>query len=110
MLRMRHIYLHMIKLFKKHTPDEVAIESIFYGTNVQSMLKLGRAQGIAIAADLTCEMPVTEYAPRKIKQAVTGNGNASKEHVATTVGKAAEHIYSIYVFRCFRCTGSNFMP
>ncbi|WP_419241665.1 crossover junction endodeoxyribonuclease RuvC [Cardinium endosymbiont of Nabis limbatus] len=86
MLRMRHIYLHMIELLQKHAPDEVAIESIFYGTNVQSMLKLGRAQGVAIAAALACEIPVTEYAPRRIKQAVTGNGNASKEQVATMVG------------------------
>lgn len=86
MLRMRHIYLHMMALFQKHAPDEVAIESIFYGTNVQSMLKLGRAQGVAIAAALGCEIPVTEYAPRKVKQAVTGNGNASKEQVATMVG------------------------
>ncbi|WP_243516908.1 MULTISPECIES: crossover junction endodeoxyribonuclease RuvC [unclassified Candidatus Cardinium] len=85
MLRMRHIYLHMMDLFQKHAPDEVAIESIFYGTNVQSMLKLGRAQGVAIAAALACQMPVTEYAPRKVKQAVTGNGNASKQQVATMV-------------------------
>lgn len=86
MLRMRHIYLHMMALLQKHLPDAVAIESIFYGANVQSMLKLGRAQGIAIAAALACEMPVTEYAPRKIKQAITGNGNASKEQVASMVG------------------------
>ncbi|CAH2560122.1 crossover junction endodeoxyribonuclease RuvC [Cardinium endosymbiont of Oedothorax gibbosus] len=86
MLRMRHIYLYMTELFQKHVPDEVAIESIFYGTNVQSMLKLGRAQGVAIAAALACEIPVTEYAPRKVKQAVTGNGNASKEQVAAMVG------------------------
>ncbi|MGI2261918.1 crossover junction endodeoxyribonuclease RuvC [Candidatus Cardinium hertigii] len=86
MLRMRHIYLHMVALLQKHTPDAVAIESIFYGSNVQSMLKLGRAQGVAIAAALACEMPITEYAPRKVKQAVTGNGNASKEQVAAMVG------------------------
>ncbi|WP_342264933.1 crossover junction endodeoxyribonuclease RuvC [Cardinium endosymbiont of Philonthus spinipes] len=86
MLRMRHIYVHMMALLQKHAPDEVAIESIFYGANVQSMLKLGRAQGVAIAAALACEIPVTEYAPRKVKQAVTGNGNASKEQVATMVG------------------------
>ena len=76
----------MIALLQKHAPDEVAIESIFHGTNVQSMIKLGRAQGVAIAAALACEIPVTEYAPRKVKQAVTGNGNASKEQVATMVG------------------------
>lgn len=86
MLRMRHIYLHMMELLQKHTPDAVAIESVFHGANVQSMLKLGRAQGVAIAAALACQMPVTEYAPRKIKQAVTGNGNASKAQVAAMVG------------------------
>ncbi|WP_223245914.1 crossover junction endodeoxyribonuclease RuvC [Cardinium endosymbiont of Sogatella furcifera] len=97
MLRMRHIYLHMIALLQKHAPDEVAIESIFYGTNVQSMLKLGRAQGVAIAAALACEIPVTEYAPRKVKQAVTGNGNASKEQVATMVGHLL-HIATPFTF------------
>jgi len=86
MLRMRHIYLHIVTLLQKHMPDAVAIESIFYGSNVQSMLKLGRAQGVAIAAALACEMAITEYAPRKVKQAVTGNGNASKEQVAAMVG------------------------
>ena len=63
-------------------PDEVALEAPFYGKNVQSMLKLGRAQGVAMAAALAREIPITEYAPRKIKQSVTGNGNASKEQVA----------------------------
>jgi crossover junction endodeoxyribonuclease RuvC len=63
-------------------PDEVALEAPFYGKNVQSMLKLGRAQGVAMSAALSREVPITEYAPRKVKQSVTGNGNASKEQVA----------------------------
>ena len=66
MLQIRHIYLHMIRLFEKHTSDEIAIESISYGASEQSILKLGRAQGVTIAAVLTCDMPVTEYASRKI--------------------------------------------
>jgi len=63
-------------------PDEVILEAPFYGKNIQAMLKLGRAQGVAMAAALAREVPITEYAPRKIKQAVTGHGSASKEQVA----------------------------
>ena len=63
-------------------PDEIAIEAPFFGKNVQSMLKLGRAQGVAMAAGLSREIPITEYLPKKIKMAITGNGNASKEQVA----------------------------
>ena len=85
MLRMSHIYRHIIELLQKYTPNEIAIESIFYGKNVQSMLKLGRAQGIAIAAALACNIPVTEYAPRKVKQSITGQGAASKAQVAAMV-------------------------
>lgn len=66
----------------QYLPDEVAIEAPFFGKNVQSMLKLGRAQGVAMAAVLERDIPITEYAPLKIKQAVTGNGQASKEQVA----------------------------
>ena len=62
--------------------DEIAIEAPFFGKNVQSMLKLGRAQGVAMAAGLSREIPITEYSPKKIKMAITGNGNASKEQVA----------------------------
>lgn len=87
MVRMRYIYLHMMALLETYAPNEVAIESIFYGVNVQSMLKLGRAQGVAIAAALACAIPVAEYAPRKVKQAVTGNGNASKEQVSSMVSR-----------------------
>jgi crossover junction endodeoxyribonuclease RuvC len=69
-------------LIEEYKPDEVAIEAPFFGKNVQSMLKLGRAQGVAMAAVLSRNIPITEYAPKKIKVAVTGNGNASKEQVA----------------------------
>ena len=82
MLKLQKIFQRTTSLLQQFAPDEVAIEAIFYGKNVQSMLKLGRAQGIAIAAALACEIPVTEYAPRKVKQAVTGQGNASKQQVA----------------------------
>ena len=69
-------------LIEEYHPDELAIEAPFYGKNVQSMLKLGRAQGVAYAAALSRSVPVFEYAPRKIKQAITGKGNASKEQVS----------------------------
>ncbi len=66
------------ELINDYKPDEISIEAPFYGKNVQSMLKLGRAQGVAIVAALNKEIPIIEYAPKKIKQSVTGNGNASK--------------------------------
>ena len=69
-------------IIASYLPDELAIEAPFFGKNVQSMLKLGRAQGVAIVAALTRDIPVTEYAPLKIKMAITGNGQASKEQVA----------------------------
>lgn len=68
-------------LILKHQPTTFAIEAPFFGKNVQSMLKLGRAQGVAIAAAMQHQLPVTEYSPKKVKQAITGNGNASKEQV-----------------------------
>ena len=71
-----------IELIDTHNPDEIAIEAPFFGKNVQSMLKLGRAQGVAMAAGLSRDIPITEYEPKKIKMAITGNGNASKEQVA----------------------------
>ena len=81
-LRLQHIFKHTLALVDQYHPDEIAIEAPFYGKNVQSMLKLGRAQGVAMAACLSREIPITEYSPRKIKMAITGNGNASKEQVA----------------------------
>ena len=87
MLRMHHIHVHMNELLKTYHPDEVAIEAIFYGANVQSALKLGKAQGVAIATALARQIPVAEYEPRKVKKAITGNGNASKEQVASMVNR-----------------------
>ncbi|PIB33603.1 crossover junction endodeoxyribonuclease RuvC [Gaetbulibacter sp. 5U11] len=81
-LKLKLIFERTIELIETHHPDEIAIEAPFFGKNVQSMLKLGRAQGVAMAAGLSREIPITEYAPKKIKMAITGNGNASKEQVA----------------------------
>lgn len=80
-LRLRRIYERVVDLAAQYLPDEMAIEAPFFGKNVQSMLKLGRAQGVAMAAALSRDIPITEYEPRKIKMAITGNGGASKEQV-----------------------------
>lgn len=84
-LRLKEIFDKTLDLIDTHNPDELAIEAQFFGKNVQSMLKLGRAQGVAIGAALHREVAVMEYAPRKIKQSLTGNGNASKEQVSAMV-------------------------
>lgn len=81
-VKLKLIFERTIELIETFHPDEIAIEAPFFGKNVQSMLKLGRAQGVAMAAGLSREVPVTEYSPKKIKMAITGNGNASKEQVA----------------------------
>ncbi|MDP3358551.1 MAG: crossover junction endodeoxyribonuclease RuvC [Lutibacter sp.] len=81
-LKLKLIFEHTMQLIDTYHPDEIAIEAPFFGKNVQSMLKLGRAQGVAMAAGLSREIPITEYSPKKIKMAITGNGNASKEQVA----------------------------
>ncbi len=81
-LKLRHIHERVLSIIEGFLPDELAIEAPFFGKNVQSMLKLGRAQGVAMAAALSRDIPITEYAPLKIKMAITGNGKASKEQVA----------------------------
>ena len=81
-LRLRQIFDRVTQLIDSYHPDELAIEAPFFGKNVQSMLKLGRAQGAAISAALNRDIPIFEYAPLKIKMAITGNGKASKEQVA----------------------------
>ncbi|MCC6372536.1 MAG: crossover junction endodeoxyribonuclease RuvC [Bacteroidia bacterium] len=81
-IRLKLIFERVIGLIDEYHPDELAIEAPFFGKNVQSMLKLGRAQGVAIAAALSRSIPMTEYSPKKIKMSITGNGNASKEQVA----------------------------
>ncbi|MEM6643388.1 MAG: crossover junction endodeoxyribonuclease RuvC [Bacteroidota bacterium] len=84
-LKLKKIYGRVTELINEYLPDEVALEAPFYGKNVQSMLKLGRAQGVAMAAALNKEIPIHEYAPKRVKQSVTGNGNASKEQVAAMI-------------------------
>lgn len=79
--RLQMIHEKVQSLLEAHKPDEFAIEAPFFGKNVQSMLKLGRAQGVAIAAAIQAGIPVTEYSPRKVKQSITGNGNADKTQV-----------------------------
>ena len=79
--RLEKIHSKVISLIEEFKPQHFAIEAPFFGKNVQSMLKLGRAQGVAIAAAMQCSIEVTEYSPKKIKQSITGNGNASKEQV-----------------------------
>ena len=80
-IKLKYIFERTVQLIDTYNPDEIAIEAPFFGKNVQSMLKLGRAQGVAMAAGLSREVPITEYSPKKIKIAITGNGNASKEQV-----------------------------
>jgi crossover junction endodeoxyribonuclease RuvC len=81
-LKLRKIFETTLRLIEEYKPDECAFEAPFFGKNVQSMLKLGRAQGVAMAASLYRDIPIFEYAPRKIKQSITGNGSSSKEQVA----------------------------
>lgn len=90
-LKLKKIFERVLALVDEYKPDEVALEAPFYGKNIQSMLKLGRAQGVAMSAALYREVPITEYAPKKVKQSVTGNGSASKEQVA----KMLMQIFSI---------------
>lgn len=81
-LKLQRIFSKTVALVDEYKPDVMALEAPFYGKNIQVMLKLGRAQGIAMAAALSRDIPITEYAPRKIKQSITGNGSAGKEQVA----------------------------
>lgn len=85
--KLRHIFERVSALVREYHADEMALEAPFYGDNIQSMLKLGRAQGVAMAAALTQDIPVFEYSPRRIKQAITGQGGASKEQVSAQLQK-----------------------
>ena len=87
-LKLRHIHERVLSIIESYLPDELAIEAPFFGKNVQSMLKLGRAQGVAMAAALSRDIPITEYAPLKIKMAITGNGQGIQR---TSGGYAATH-------------------
>ena len=80
--KLKQIYQSVARLIEMYAPSEVALEAPFFGKNVQSMLKLGRAQGMAMAPAVLKEIPIFEYSPKSVKQAITGNGNASKEQVA----------------------------
>ncbi len=84
-LRLKKIYNGLCSVIAKHHPDEFAIESVFYGKNAQSALKLGHARGVSILAAVEQEIPTTEYSPREVKQAIVGSGAASKEQVAFMV-------------------------
>ncbi len=86
-IRLKKIFERTVSIIEEFKPDELAIEAPFFGKNVQSMLKLGRAQGVAIAAALSKNLPITEYSPKKIKMSITGNGNASKEQVAAMLSQ-----------------------
>ena len=86
-LKLQRIFQRTLQVIDSYHPDELAIESQFYGKNIQSMLKLGRAQGVAIAAALQRNIPIFEYAPKKIKMSITGTGEASKEQIALLLGK-----------------------
>lgn len=81
-LKLKRIFERTLAMIDEYKPDELAVEAPFFGKNVQSMLKLGRAQGVAMAAGLYRDLPIFEYSPKKIKKSITGNGNASKEQVA----------------------------
>lgn len=91
-VRLGHIYARTSELIKTYQPVEMALEAPFFGKNVQSMLKLGRAQGVAIAAGIAHELKIYEYSPRKIKMAITGNGNASKEQVAKMLQQMVQQL------------------
>jgi len=84
-MKLKKIFTRVTELIGDYKPDEIAIESPFFGKNVQSMLKLGRAQGVAMSAALYRDIPIFEYSPKKIKMSITGNGNASKEQVASMI-------------------------
>lgn len=90
-LKLQRIFERTVQLIDEYHPDELAIEAPFFGKNVQSMLKLGRAQGVSIAAALSRNMPITEYLPKKVKQSVTGSGNASKEQVAAMLSNLLQY-------------------
>jgi crossover junction endodeoxyribonuclease RuvC len=90
-LKLKMIFEKTLMLIDQYHPDDLAIEAPFFGKNIQSMLKLGRAQGVAMAAALYRSIPIFEYSPKKIKQSITGNGNASKEQVAAMLQNILKH-------------------
>ena len=89
-LKLKKVFEKTLALIDEYHPDDLAIEAPFFGKNIQSMLKLGRAQGVAMAAGLHRTIPIFEYSPKKIKQSITGNGNASKEQVSAMIQRILE--------------------
>jgi crossover junction endodeoxyribonuclease RuvC len=85
--KLKEIFLQLQEIIENFQPTEMAVEAPFYGKNVQSMLKLGRAQGVSIAAGYTMGLSVDEYSPKKIKMSITGNGNSTKEQVCSMLGR-----------------------
>ena len=119
-LKLREIFLQLQDVIETYLPAVLAIEAPFYGKNVQSMLKLGRAQGVAIAAGITMGLEIVEYSPKKVKQSVTGNGNAAKEQVAAMLvnllgshvrGETLDATDALAVAYChFQHTNGIFLP
>ncbi|MEE9439976.1 MAG: crossover junction endodeoxyribonuclease RuvC [Saprospiraceae bacterium] len=95
--KLKEIFLQLQEIIETYLPTQMSVEAPFFGKNVQSMLKLGRAQGVAMAAAMTMGLEITEYSPKKIKKSVTGNGNASKEQVAAML----ESILNIKITKGF---------
>jgi len=91
--KLKEIYLQLQEIIETYLPSCMAVEAPFYGKNVQSMLKLGRAQGVAMAAAITMGLEITEYSPKKIKKSITGNGNATKESVAAMLSSMLDFSY-----------------
>jgi crossover junction endodeoxyribonuclease RuvC len=117
-IRLKHIYQQICEMIERYHPDEFAIETAFYGKNVQSALKIGHARGVAILAAVNYEIPTAEYSPREIKKAVTGNGAASKQQVQFMVKTHlqiretpkyfdATDALAIALCHSFRITGGN---
>ncbi len=116
--KLKRIFEKTLELVEQYLPDEVALEAPFFGKNVQSMLKLGRAQGVSMAAALYRNIPITEYSPRKIKQSITGSGAASKEQVAgmlqsiLKIDKLPKHLDAtdgLAVALCHHYQSTNFL-
>ena len=102
-LKLKRIFERTLQLVDEYKPDELAVEAPFFGKNVQSMLKLGRAQGVAMSAALYRNIPIFEYAPKKIKMAITGKGTSSKEQVAAilkSILKIKEIVFQFNIFDC----------
>ncbi|MCS6929386.1 MAG: crossover junction endodeoxyribonuclease RuvC [Saprospiraceae bacterium] len=97
-IKLRHIFEQVQELIRRYSPDEMAIEAPFHGKNVQSMLKLGRAQGVAIAAGMVNGLSIAEYLPKRVKRAITGNGNASKHQVAGMLGNLLHRTFEEQYF------------